>query len=224
MSKNLPIEPRPLTLGQLAVELAADRRTIRKALRDNGAEPVLDANGHHTWTIPQALDAVSARARQLPHERRLARFQRAPAPPPPWLEAITAGTRNDLERGFAIAVASAVYQVPMLAAVIAPQVEPKPSMTQIYQYSKLLAAALLVQLSETGRDLRFAPFTGGGEDGPEILDLSAFVPLNWRHISREVGEPGWVPPSFGFGWSDLDAEGRLVGVADEDEDEDSADA
>jgi hypothetical protein len=223
MSKNLPIEPRPLTLGQLAVELAADRRTIRKALRDNGAEPVLDTNGHPTWTVPQALDAMSARARQLPHERRLARFQRAPAPPPPWLEAITAGTRTDFERGFAIAVASAVYQVPQLAAAIAPQVEPKPSMAQVYEYSKLLTVALFVQLSTAGRDLRLAPFTAGGDDGPACIDLGAFVPMNWRYVARELGEPDWVPPAFGFGWSDLDADGQLVEPGEEGDEDDADD-
>ena len=87
MARNEPIEPRALTLGHLAVELAADRRTVAKALRQAGAEPVAERNGHPCYTVAQALHALARRAGRV-DDRRLDRFRRPPPEPPLWLAVI----------------------------------------------------------------------------------------------------------------------------------------
>jgi hypothetical protein len=120
MALNERIEPRALSLGHLAVELTCDRRTVGKALRDAKAEPVAELNGHPCWTIPQALEALSARADRV-GDKRLARFRRPPAEPPPWLAAIDELCATDSERGFALGLMVAIYHAPRIIGGMAAQ-------------------------------------------------------------------------------------------------------
>ena len=219
MTLNERIEPRALTLGHLAAELAADRRTVAKALRRAGAAPVAERNGHPCYTVAQALDALARRAERV-DERRLDRFRRPRPEPPGWLAAIDRLAATPFERGFAVGLMRAIYQAPRVIAGAAVVGDARLTMGQAFEVSTAATLALVAVLFEDARAAGIRPFADAGEDGPEIVALDGFVPLDWRKLAARRGEPGWRPPRRGPGWDGLDPDGPDDG---EDEDEDGAD-
>ena len=219
MACNERIEPRALTLGHLAAELAADRRTLAKALREAGARPVAERNGHPCYTVAQALDALARRAERV-DDRRLDRFRRPPPELPRWLAAIDRHTATPFERGFAVGLMRAIYQAPRVVAGAAVAGDARLTMGQAFAVSTAATPALVAVLFEDARAAGIRPFAEAGEDGPEIVAPDGFVPLDWRELAARRGEPGWSPPRYTPGWPDLGPDGPGDG---EDGDGDGAD-
>ena len=200
MAANDRIEPRALSLGHLAVELDADRRTLAKALNAANAQPVATIHGHAHWTVRQALNALAQRAES---DRRLRRFQRPVAEPPSWVQVIDSLCATDAERGFALGLMTAIYHAPRIIGGMAAQAG--VTMAQAYETSTTATLGLVHVLFEDARRAGIRPFAEGGEEGPEIIATDGFVQLDWRALAEMHGEPDWRPPHFAPGWPDLDA-------------------
>jgi hypothetical protein len=217
---NERIEPRALTLGALAVELDADRRTVAKALREAGAAPVAERNGHACYTVAQALDALARRADRV-NDRRLDRFRRAPPEPAPWVAAIDQYDLPPFERGFCVGLVRAIYVLPRVVAGVGVN-GVGLTMSQAFDLSRGAVLGLMHLAFGEARDAGVHPFADSGEDGPEIIALSGFVPIGWERLARERGEPGWRPASYGPGWNTLDPDSLDGGEGDDGEGADDA--
>lgn len=206
MAANEPIRPEPMTLGRLACELHLDRRTLAKAVRDRKADGQI--NGHPAWFIATALDALARRA-EVTGDSRLARFHRTsrsqelPKRHAPWLRAILDASENPHEQGFMLGIMSAIYQCPRIVGGMASQ--SGVGMNKAFEISRDATFGLISILFGDARRAGIEPFASAGEDGPDIIDVGAFVPLDWRKVAQNAGEPDWRPPMFIPGWPDLDA-------------------
>jgi hypothetical protein len=211
MAANERIKPRPLTLGHLAVELATDRRTIAAALREAGAEPAASHNGHPAFTVRQALAALARRAERV-SDQRLGRFRPSPPETPPWLAAIDEHARTPFERGFCLGVMRALYELPRVVAGVGVRGPAALAMGQAFEVTRDATLGLLERLFEGAREAGVAPFAGSPDGGPEIVSLTAFVPVDWRTLAAERGETGWEPPGYAPGWNlpALDDDGQPV--------------
>ena len=159
MAENERIQPRPLTIGHIAVEIGCDRRTVARALREAGVEPVSDLNGHPCWTIAQTIAALDQRAKGS-RDGRLRRFQRPPAELPSWLQAIDDLCATDSERGFALGLMVAIYHAPRIIGGMAAQAG--ATMGQAFETSTTATLGMVHVLFEDAKKAGIGPFSRAG--------------------------------------------------------------
>jgi hypothetical protein len=136
----------------------------------------------------------------------------APRPPaktpspewPPAIQAIVDNTKTDLERGYALALMLAVYEMPRVVGGMAIQAGVGLSMAQTFDVSRTATLGMIHALFEDAAKVGMEPFASAAPEWPAIIFPDAFVPLDWRKVAENAGEPGWRPPQSIPGWIDDD--------------------
>ena len=187
----MPMTARLWSLNALAVELDMDRRTVGARLR--GVRPDGKLNGHPAWHLTTALRVLRPNG--------ATRAQQPPEPDlPGWARAIVDATRTSFDRGYALALMGAIYECPRVAGGMAVRCGAGLTMDQAFAVSRAVTAGLVHVLFEDAAAFGAEPFASAGADGPDLIATDAFVPLDWRQVAADAGEPGWTPPFPVPGW------------------------
>jgi hypothetical protein len=169
-----------------------------------GSEIQIPRDKAMAWLADRALDGKATPA--------------SPSPPPPgpeippWVREILDGARTDLERGLALGIMSAVYQMPRVVGGMAIQAGAGLTMDQAFEVSRAATLGMVHVLFEDAAKVGAEPFASAGDDGPEIISPEGFVRLDWQKVALNAGEPGWRPPLSIPGWVDDEAEGDAAGA------------
>jgi hypothetical protein len=167
-----------------------------------GSEIRIDRAKAMTWLARHALDGGKGNAGARPGPPPEPEF-------PPAVRTILDGARTDAERGFALGLMTAIYQMPRVVGGMAVHCGAGLTMDQAFEVSRAATLGMVHVLFEDTAKARVEPFASAGEDGPEVIDPEAFACLDWRKVAANVGEPGWRPPMSLPGWVDgADAEAK----------------
>jgi hypothetical protein len=172
-----------------------------------GSEIRIDRAKAMAWLTQHALDGKGKPAGQP---------QPPPEPEPEWPPAIRAimdETSTPLERAYALATMTAIYETPRVVGGMAIQAGCGLTMDQAYEVSWAAVAGMIHTLLEDAAKAGVEPFASAAPEWPAIVFPDAFVRLDWRKVAANAGEPGWRPPRSIPGWIDDDEEEDAPGAA-----------